>query len=135
MATIEELLGTAIKHYRAVLEAIAALERPGTLEERANLAVLAEDMASHWAAARDIDQKLMAFIDASGSSCQDLVLMREYHELLGQVAQINLSMLKRVRTHLALVGSELAELKGCKKALSGYRSSAEHRGRKLSGSY
>jgi len=41
-------------------------------------------------------------------------------------------LLSRARSHLAVVASELAELKDGKAALAGYRAPTEQRGRMLS---
>jgi len=135
MARLEELLGVAIKHYQAVIEAFAALEVSGKLDDRASLETLAKELSSHQAKARIIDLELLALIEGADPSYRQLPLMLEYQTLLQRVAECNLALLNRARTHLALVGSELSELKDCKKALSGYRISPEQRGRMISEAY
>ncbi len=133
MKGLGDLLDTAITRYRTVLGALAALDLAGNLGAGAGLPALAADLTAQLAAARESDRALRAALDRTGSSSlHHLPLLREYQDLLQQVAERNQLLLDRARTHLALVASDLAELKGGRTALSGYRVSSEQRGGKLS---
>ncbi|MCF6289681.1 MAG: hypothetical protein L3J03_01565 [Desulfobacterales bacterium] len=133
MKGLGDLLVAAITRYQAVLGALAALDLAGNLGAGARLPALAAELTAHLAAARESDLALRESLDTTGSSSfHHLPLLREYQDLLQQVAARNQDLLDRARTHLALVGSDLAELKDGKTVLSGYRAPSEQRGRKLS---
>jgi len=135
MDRLDQFLRTAINHYRELLEMLITLAEPGSLSEGGGGAGLSARLAACQAAAREADRELLQVLDAGSDSYRQLPRMREYQALLRQVAERNQLLLDRARASRALIAAELAELKGAKVAVAGYRRSAETRGGRLSESY
>ncbi len=135
MNNLEDLLASALSCYRDVLQAYNELEGAGFGADGKVLGRMVEKMAPKLAAARESDCALLGYLDGTGSSHQYLPMMREYRDLLGQVAECNQVLLGRARTHCALVSAEISELRAGKTALAGYRLPPGERGNSVSEIY
>ncbi|MDX9709126.1 MAG: hypothetical protein RBT64_06195 [Trichloromonas sp.] len=135
MISVDELLRRAVEQYRELLEIFASLEGPLARGERERIEERVEAMEACQAGVRELDAALMAQVTGQGLPAHLLPLGREYRELLEGAGECNQALLERARVHQALLAAELAELKGNRTALAGYRLPEENRGRGLSGSY
>lgn len=132
---LDDPLENAIVRYREMHEILLDIGRSRLGQEGLDLAKLLERFGTVQDAVREADLSLLASLNRVGGSSRNLPRMREYREILGQVVELNMGLLSLVRTHLALVSSELAELKEGKLALEGYRLPTEQRGQMLSETY
>jgi hypothetical protein len=132
MRRLESLLAAAIHHYRELLEVLSVLAEPGSLGTDGEARAWSARLADCQNAARQADRELLQLLDEGRDSYRELPRMREYQALLRQVAARNQVLLDRLRTHRALVAAELAELRGTKAAVAGYRLPLDARGGRLS---
>jgi len=131
MREMEHLLTEAIARYQVVLELFNRIESSvGTVAGKI-LHNLVESLDQAQQEAQKVDQILMARVGEMGTRVQSLPRLREYRELLTQVADRNRGLLEKARVHRALFAAELKELKAGKNALAGYRLPSESRGTKL----
>lgn len=125
-------LHTATERYRALAEVLAQVDLLRIFANDANLAEIEKHLIPYQEAAQEADQRLQGLFGGDGDSANLLPLMFEYQEVLRRVADLNSALLSRARTHLALIASELTELKEGKVALAGYRVLTDQRGQVLS---
>jgi dsDNA-binding SOS-regulon protein len=135
MRDLEALLKIAVDQYRQVLDAFDALERPLGQGDHKILRERVEALEICQAEARETDQLLLAKVDGGRMSPHALPLVREYRDLLKVVAERNRDLLNKARVHQALVAAEIAEIKGSKTALAGYRMPTDSRGTVLANRY
>ncbi|OHB33466.1 MAG: hypothetical protein A2X84_13725 [Desulfuromonadaceae bacterium GWC2_58_13] len=135
MRNLETLLKTAVDQYRRILDAFDALERPLGQGEHRVLRERVEALEICQAEARETDQLLLAKVQEGRTPPHVLPLMREYRKMLEAAAERNRDLLNKARVHQALVAAEMAEIKGNKTALAGYRMPAESRGTVLTNRY
>ncbi|TFG42873.1 MAG: hypothetical protein E4H48_03585, partial [Syntrophobacterales bacterium] len=121
MRDLDVLLKIAVDQYRRILDAFDALERPLGQGEHKVLRERVEALEIFQADARENDQLLLAKVEGGRMPPRVLSLVREYRDLLEAVAERNRDLLNKARVHQALVAAEMAEIKGNKTALAGYR--------------
>lgn len=135
MTDLDQHLQMAIQHYQELLVVLTTLTEPGCIDEGRDLAGVSARLVACQVKAQKADRELMQVFDQSAGAVSLMPTLREYRELLVQVAERNQLLLDRARTYRALVSAELAEIRGGKAAVAGYRLSPESRGGRLSESY
>lgn len=135
MKKLEQLLAEAIERYGRVMEIFSRLEDPIDQDQGDLLNQQVLLLEENQQEASLLDQSIKKYLDGSSASLESLPLMREYRALVASVKEKNAELLEKARVHQAMIASELAEIRGNKNAISGYRTTSDSRGQRLSGNF
>jgi Zn-dependent oligopeptidase len=126
MADMEQCLHTSIEQYRVI---IAHARRLDTLLQDADSAALqtyTEQLQRLQDVAGVNDERVFELYAADSEYWKQHPLFIERNELLEQIVELNHLLLPRIRGIMAVIASELAQIKSGRVAVTGYHRPVTH---------
>lgn len=117
---MEEILETSVKQYQQIIDYIQKLNLLLKNAEPAELQAYAERLQQLQEVASANDEHVIALYADDSEYWKQHPLFVERNRLLEQIVELNRSLLPRIRSIMAVVASELVQIRGGRQAVAGY---------------
>ncbi len=123
---MEQCLHTSIKQYRVIIAHARHLESLLQKADPAALQAYTERLQQLQDEASENDEQVFELYSKDSEYWKQHPLFVERNELLEQIVELNHLLLPRIRGIMAVVASELAQIKSGRTAVSGYHRPVTH---------